>query len=99
MNVSRVTSAGILRPSALHVVDHGWSEVEPVTGKRVHVLDLDHEVAGQIPPREFDAARAAALVAVQDLPTGPWQPNPRTGPVGGLLVVHGCLAREVSVLG
>lgn len=70
-----------------------------MTGERMHVLDLDRQLAEPVPPRELAAAHAAALVAVHDLPAGPWAPDLDSAPVGGFLVVHGCLTREMSVLG
>lgn len=81
------------------VMDHGQREVEPVTGERMHLLDLDRELGEPVPPRERAAAHAAALVAVHDLPVGPWEPDLDSAPVGGFLIVHGCLTREMSVLG
>lgn len=70
-----------------------------MTDERVPVFDLDRELGEQLPLQEFAAANAAALVAVEDVPTGPWEPEAHTAPVGGFLVVRGCVSREVSVLG
>lgn len=66
---------------------------------RVPVLDLEPDLAELLRHDDLDRARAAALVVVQDLPTGPWTAAPEHAPAAGFLVVHGCLSRDVAVLG
>lgn len=66
---------------------------------RVPVLDLEPELGELIGRDDLDRARAAALVMLHDLPPGPWEPTPESAPAGGFLVVHGCLSRDVAVLG
>lgn len=70
-----------------------------MSADRVPVFDIDPELAELVPSVERDAARSAALVAVRELSIGRWEPDGEPMPAGGFLVLHGCLSREVSVLG
>ena len=70
-----------------------------MSADHVPMFDIDPELAELVPSGELGPARSAALVAVQELAPGSWEPEAQGAPVGGFLVVHGCLSREVSVLG
>ncbi len=70
-----------------------------MTSDRVPLLDVDPDLGELVPRDQLGSARAAALVLVRDLEMGPWEPERDTLPAAGLLVLAGCLSREVSLLG
>ncbi len=96
-------SAGLLSPEQ----DIGMSglhsrQVPFMTDERVRVLDLDRELAEGLSAADAASASRHALATVRTVEPGPWQPDAHDGdhvPPGGLLVIEGCVSREVSVLG
>jgi len=73
-----------------------------MTDERVRVLDLDRELAEGLSAADAGSASRSVSATVRTLRPGPWQPDVHDGdgvPPGGLLVLEGCVSREVSVLG
>jgi CRP-like cAMP-binding protein len=70
----------------------------PDSGGLVSILALDPDLADRVPADQMEAARRAALVRVQRVGTGGWDPPPAPpGPEGfGLLVLSGFLVRRVG---
>jgi CRP/FNR family cyclic AMP-dependent transcriptional regulator len=67
--------------------------------ERFPLLHMDPDLGELVPAHQLDAVRVAALVVVEDLEVGPWEPESDTLPTAGYLVLEGCLSREVSLLG
>jgi hypothetical protein len=66
------------------------------------LFDIDPELAERLDPRQRIEARTRAIVAVADLPAGPWSPERLTEAVSrpfALLVVDGILLRELLLVG
>ena len=64
------------------------------------LLDLDRELAELVEPNALEAARARLIVALGQLPVGPWTAaDDWSGPAGGigLLVVEGFLVRRITL--
>jgi CRP/FNR family cyclic AMP-dependent transcriptional regulator len=73
-----------------------------MSDERVRVLHLDRELAEGVAVTEAASASRSLLAPVRTLRPGPWQLDLHDGdaiPPGGLLVLEGCVSREVSVLG
>jgi CRP/FNR family cyclic AMP-dependent transcriptional regulator len=65
----------------------------------VSVLEVDPELAEAVPSAELARARRELRVPVRSVGTGWWEPGRGSQPPGGFLVLEGCIAREVAVLG
>jgi CRP/FNR family transcriptional regulator, cyclic AMP receptor protein len=66
------------------------------------LFDLDPELAELVDPRSLAAARPRAIVAVADLPAGPWSPlalEQSKGRPFGIMVVDGLVVRELLLAG
>ncbi len=73
-----------------------------MTDDPVRVLDLDRELAEGLSAADAASASRSLSATVRRLEPGPWQSDAHDGhgvPPGGLLVIEGCVSREVSVLG
>jgi CRP/FNR family cyclic AMP-dependent transcriptional regulator len=73
-----------------------------MTDHRVRVLDLDRELAEGLSAADVASASRSLSATVRTLEPGAWQSDAHHGdgvPPGGLLVIEGCVSREVSVLG
>ncbi|HEX2105104.1 MAG TPA: helix-turn-helix domain-containing protein [Solirubrobacteraceae bacterium] len=74
----------------------------PLEARAASLLDIDAELGDTLDPRHLAEARARAVVAVVDLPSGPWSPAPieelGSRPFA-ILVVDGLLVREVLLAG
>lgn len=65
----------------------------------VSVLEVDPELAETVPSTELARARRDVRAPVWSVGTGCWEPARESQPAGGFLVLEGCIAREVAVLG
>jgi CRP/FNR family cyclic AMP-dependent transcriptional regulator len=65
----------------------------------VQILMVDPEIGEGLGAGEAARARRDVVASVQRLPMGEWQPDLGDVPPAGFLVLEGCLAREVTVLG
>lgn len=68
----------------------------------MRVLDVDPELVEELPPDHAEAARRAAVAAIEELPSGPWitaDGRPEWAEPGhlGLLIVSGLVARGVFI--
>jgi CRP-like cAMP-binding protein len=66
------------------------------------LFDIDPELAERLDPRQRIEARTRAIVAVAELPPGPWSPELLTAAVSrpfGLMVVDGLVLRELLLGG
>ncbi|HWV84799.1 MAG TPA: helix-turn-helix domain-containing protein [Capillimicrobium sp.] len=63
----------------------------------VSLFEADPELLAAVPVRDRPLACRGALLAVQRLPPGGWEPAALGAPPWGLLVLEGLLAREVDV--
>jgi CRP-like cAMP-binding protein len=74
----------------------------PLELRAASLFDLDPELGELVDPRHLPAARPRAIVAVADLPSGPWSPA-RLEHAGsrpfGLMVVEGIVLRELLLAG
>jgi CRP/FNR family transcriptional regulator, cyclic AMP receptor protein len=70
--------------------------------KAASLFDVDPELAERLDPRQRAEARGRAIVAVVDLPPGPWSPEPIRDAAArpfGFMVVDGLLLRELLLAG
>lgn len=67
--------------------------------ERLHLLQADPELGWRLSPGQLSSARQELVVAVQSLTSGRWDVGPEAPPAAGLLVVEGCLTRDVLILG
>jgi CRP/FNR family cyclic AMP-dependent transcriptional regulator len=65
----------------------------------VRILEADPGLAEGLSDGQLAAARGAVVASVQGLGTGLWRDAEEQVPAGGFLVLEGCIAREVSILG
>ncbi len=65
----------------------------------VRILEVDPGLAEGLSDGHLAAARGAVVASVQRLGTGLWRGADEQVPTGGFLVLEGCIAREVSILG
>jgi CRP/FNR family cyclic AMP-dependent transcriptional regulator len=74
----------------------------PLEARAASLFDVDPELGETLDPRHLTEARARAIVAVVDVPSGPWSPAP-IGEMAsrpfGLLIVDGMLVRELLLAG
>jgi CRP/FNR family cyclic AMP-dependent transcriptional regulator len=66
------------------------------------LFDIDPELAERLDPRQRADARSRAIVAVADLPAGPWSPRPLRDSAArpfAVMVVDGLLLRELLMAG
>lgn len=66
------------------------------------LFDLDPELGELIDARHLASVRPRAVVAVADLPAGPWDPSPLDSAAGrpfAIMVVEGLLVRELLLAG
>jgi CRP/FNR family cyclic AMP-dependent transcriptional regulator len=74
----------------------------PLDARAASLLDIDPELGEALDPRQLAEARARAVVAVLDLPPGPWSPE-RIADMASrpfaVLVVDGLLVRELVLAG
>ncbi len=73
----------------------------PMSTRResVHILEADPGLGEELSGGQLAAARGAVVASVQRLGTGLWRGAEDQVPAGGFLVLEGCIAREVSILG
>jgi CRP/FNR family transcriptional regulator, cyclic AMP receptor protein len=74
----------------------------PVEARAASLLDIDPELGETLDPRHLPEARARAVVALVDLPPGPWSPEPIAAMASrpfALLVADGLLVRELLLAG
>ena len=74
----------------------------PLGLKAASLFDIDPELAERLDARQRNEARAHAIVAVADLPPGPWSPEPLVEAAArpfALMVVDGMLLRELLLAG
>jgi CRP-like cAMP-binding protein len=74
----------------------------PLELRAASLFDLDPEVAELVDARHLAAARPRAIVAVADLPSGPWSPAGLLHAAGrpfALMVVEGLMLRELLLAG
>lgn len=65
----------------------------------VQVLEADSGLGDGLPVGQLPAARRAVVASVDRLGTGRWQFDADDVPTAGFLVLEGCIAREVMILG
>ena len=63
----------------------------------VSLFEADPELLAAVPSRDRELACRGAVVAVQRLPVGTWDPVSAGAPAWGLLVLEGLLARDVDL--
>ena len=74
----------------------------PLELRAASLFDLDAEIAELVDARHLAAARPRAIVAVADLPSGPWSPAGLLHAGGrpfALMVVEGLVLRELLLAG
>src|SRR3954452_8543025 len=74
----------------------------PLGLKAASLFDIDPELAERLDARQRNEARGHAIVAVADLPAGPWSPEPllrASARPFALMVVDGMLLRELLLAG
>ncbi len=65
----------------------------------VQILEADPELGEGLSGGQLAVARGAVVASVQRLGAGLWCGADEPVPAGGFLVLEGCIAREVSILG
>jgi CRP/FNR family cyclic AMP-dependent transcriptional regulator len=65
----------------------------------VQVLEVDSGLGEGLTAEQLPAARRAVVASVKRLGTGSWHPNLDHVPQAGYLVLEGCIAREMVILG
>lgn len=67
----------------------------------VRVLDADPDLGQHLAADRFEQARQALVARTENVPRGPWQPDPDKGPDAnggiGLLILEGVLIRRMSL--
>jgi CRP/FNR family cyclic AMP-dependent transcriptional regulator len=74
----------------------------PLEARAASLLDIDPELGETLDSRTLAEARGRAVVAVLDLPNGPWSPEPIEHMASrpfALLVVDGLVVRELLLAG
>jgi len=65
---------------------------------RARLLVEDPDLASRLEERTAQTLQDLLLVPIEDVPTGPWSPPERDGPVGGFIVLDGALAKNASIV-